>query len=77
MLGEVVVAARERGHDLHALELGLQAPPGADRPVEPGRWSLGLVLPAQAGKELVQVVDGLHSVLALSASWPIWFAAPR
>ena len=77
VLGEVVVAARERRHDLHAVERRGQPSPGPDRAVEPSRRSLGLLLPAHAGEELVQVVDGLHSVLALRASCPIWLAAPR
>ncbi len=77
VLGEVVVAAGERRHDFHALERGGKPSPGPDRAVETGRRRLGLLLPAHAGEELVQVMDGLHSVLALRASCPIWLAAPR
>jgi hypothetical protein len=77
VLGEVVVPAGERRDDLDVFELGRQPAARADRAVEAHRWSLRLVLTAQAGEELVQVVDGLHSVRAPRLSWPIWFAAPR
>ena len=40
VLGEVVVAAGERRHDLHALERRGQPSPGPDRAVEPGRRRL-------------------------------------
>ena len=77
MLGEVVVSAGDRGDDVHVAELGREPPARASGSVEPSRRSLGLVLAAQAGEELVQVVNSPHSERAPSASWPIWFAAPR
>ena len=77
MLGEVVVAAGEGGDDLDALERRGQAAARADRAVEPGRRRLGSLLAAEAGEELVQVVDRPHHVVAVRACWPVWFVAPR
>ena len=77
VLGEVIVAAGERCRDLDPLQLGGQAATRADGPVQPGRWCLGGLLSAEAGKELVEIVDGSHHVVAVSACWPVWFVAPR
>jgi hypothetical protein len=71
VLGEVVVPAGDRRDDVDVFELGRQPAARADRAVEAHRWSLRLVLTAQAGEELVQVMDRLHSVRAPRVSWPI------
>ena len=78
VLAEVVVAAGERRDDLDPLELRRPARgPGPTAPVEARRRRLRGLLAAQAGEELVEVVDRSHHAVALSACWPIWFVAPR
>ena len=71
MLGEIVVPAGERRNDLDLPELARKPATRTDSPPEARRWSLRLVLSAQASEELVHVVDGLHSVRAPKVSWPI------
>jgi hypothetical protein len=77
VLAEVVVAAGKRHHDFDSVQLGGQAATRADRAFEPGGRRLGCLLAAQAGKELVEVVDRSHHVVAVRACWPVWFVAPR
>ena len=77
MLGEVIVATGEGRDDLDVLERCRQAATRADRAVEPRRRSRRSLLPAQAGEELVEVVDGPHHATADSECWPIWLVAPE
>jgi hypothetical protein len=66
VLGEVIVAATDRRRDLDPLRR--QSTAGPDRAFEPRRRRLGLVLAPDPREELVQVVDGLHELLAPSVS---------
>ena len=58
---EGVVAAHQGGHDLGFLaELHLERPTGTDCAVPHLEGVIGLVLPTDAGKELVDVVNDPH-----------------
>jgi hypothetical protein len=69
VLREVVVAAGDRRHDLQSLRG--EAAAGADRALEPRRRGPRLVLAAQPGEELIDVVDCLHPERVPRLSWPI------
>jgi hypothetical protein len=77
VLGEVVVAAGERGDDVESVESRGQAAARPHGTVETRRLGLRGLLAAEPGEELVQVVDGSHQATALSECCPIWFVAPR
>ena len=75
VLAELVVAAGERERDRQA-EL-LEPLSGPDRALDPDRRRACRLLAAEAGEELVQVVDRTHAATARRSRSPIWQVAPR